>query len=481
MPRYRDPETGNIYDSDTGQITPAPSPLQTFGQGAGRTMGRLGSGVQEVMSLATGFATEEGRAEREAIAQREQAAEEAFRVSRETNPTAAFLGESAPYMALPAAGRVLAPTAGLLAGGLTYTDEPGERALQAGLGAAGGVLSSNIGKVLRSTTPEARAAEAAGFKLTPGQRFGSRAMERLEASMESFPPTSRPFDRRLAANQTNINRVAAEAIGEEGDKVTGQMLDRARARIGDEFEEILSNQDFVLGDDFLDALEAAKQSEIGGIIKPEKDLDYTIDKFLDKMTEGSISGREYQKFRRQLQRTIDKNFNSPDGDREYALSLSTIGNKLDDIAEQQMVPDQLERFRNARQQWANLKILRNPRSVKIERGDVMPVSAASVAGRQDEFGYRLGRNQQPFYEAMRATNAMPRVVADSGTATRSFMQGLLGSGSPAQLTARTLGYGVGAPIASELYMASPELVRMLSMRGPLAASIPTAGLLGAER
>ncbi len=442
----------------SGQPLSTDTPLQTLGKGAARTAGRLKSGVEEAMLLGTG---QFGSPEMQALQEREAAAEEAYRPSRLENPTAGFIGETAPYLPFGVGGRA-APVVGGLLGAMTYTDDPATRALQTGAGIAGGALGARVPALGRQLqTAESRAARDMGLKVSPGRRTGIRALERFDAGLESFAPTSGPFLGARAANQRQINNVAAEAIGESGDKVTGEMLDRARARLSKEFEDIFANEDVLLDESMLDALQRAKALEVERIVSPEKNLDFTVDKVLDMVAEGRVSGRAYNNMRRDLNRVINKNFHTEAGDPTYAESLVEISEALDDAASRSISSTNKERLAEARKQWGNLRILRNPRSVKIETGDVRPLSAASVAGRENEAAYRFGRNQSDFYNTLRAINAMPD-LASSGTAERMSPQTMFNfigqAGSPLGLLGRTASYTAGLPVLSRLYYNAPGLL-----------------------
>ncbi len=461
-----------IFDNSVVANTTGAAPLAAASYGTGRALGRLGAGAQDIGTFASlepfGLSAQQ---QRRNIAAEEASAEAAYRPIRDAFPVASFLGETLPYLPTPTKGMgsVLVPSA---LGATTYTQDPMDRALLTGAGAVGGLLGM-AGRNVGRATPEAQRAIDAGLRLSPGKRTGSERLQKFEAGLEAAPPTAGPFAKARQVNQSLLNKVAAESIGESGvqGKVYGETLERARSRLSREFRDLTENLTVKLGDDMLDALEESTNLRVSSILPGEKNLGTTIDSFLAKVDDGQISGREYQKFRTDLQRAISDNFNLPGGDRNYAEALKPLVRALDDAAEGSMMGDDLARFREARKQWANLELLRNPNSVKVERGDVMPASLARVASRQDELGYRMGRDRQPLYETTRGALSVPNVVGDSGTATRSWPQHIMGANSPYGMALRT-GQTFLGPAFSQAYWHSPGAIRALSRHLPMRVTVP---------
>jgi hypothetical protein len=292
-------------------------------------------------------------------------------------------------------------------------------------GRSGGYTFGTVGEdtsagLTQAQRQAAQRGKELGFRLTPGQATGSRALQQLEAKLESQPMTSGPFNAIKAQNARALNRAFLRAIGERGDDVTPEVLQRADARIGEVFEEA-ARQNQVVYDDVLQAqlaeIEQAASNELSS--GEMKILIKQFENLLDKVAQkgGRIDGAQYQRIRQSLTRVSG---NASSGVGYWARQ---IRDALDEALERSAGPDQAEMLRLAREQYRILATALNRTGAITQGGTVQPGILGNALAQTDKRGYMLGENQSDLYNALRFANAFRPIVGDSGTATRSALPG----------------------------------------------------------
>lgn len=484
MPKFRNPQTGEVWDSETGETTkpniqemaPKAGSTKAFGMGAERTLGRLKGGAQDVYSLATQQFSPEGKAAREGIRQDQAQKEAAFSKATSEQPGSAFLGQAAPYLLTGGKGASGRALTNAMAGLLTYNEDPAKRAMQG----AGGLLGGGIGAKMGLPGTGGRLAQRAdqlGFKRTPGQILNSPGLQRAESSIEAFPPTSGAVTGRKMANQKIVNQIAAKSIGEQGDSVPPEVLGQGADRIGQVFEEVAENVKSVpLADDFIDKLAKVESQAQGSWVKSDP-IKKVIDNALDEAAKGPLTSKRYLQLSSELGRRIRSMEKSQVTDPEDVFMMKDVKKALDDSFEASVSGGDLKKLQEARKQWNNLLTLETGFTTK-ESGDVSGSLLGGVLARKDKKGYKRGKNTSDLYDAARITRENRDMVGDSGTASRSFMQWMLG-GNPATLPMRA-GAGLMANPLARLYMNSPSMINQAIKQLPAAGAIPGAGLLQRE-
>ncbi len=452
------------------------SPLESVLIGAGRTGDKLVSGVRKLWNTAT------GDDEELAAIKRDQAErDKAYAALQIENPKSTFAGEMLPYFAIPTgaggaagmraaaggakvakglgarnvaagllkAGRGLkaskyadaAITGGLL-GGAYYNDDQG---LSAGTGALGGLLGQAAGsaaavaaKPIRSrlhgaSERVANWARSKGFKLTPGQKTGSRSAMQWEQSASEMAPLAGPFQDMAEHNAKKANRIALDAMGEIGEQLDDVALGKADKRLSNRFEELTRGESINV-DNFFDAVEArisdtvdslddvanwaAKQAENNPVRKAAQD-------FLNRLREGStISGEAYQLLQSRFNKAATAAFKRGDGETGHVLAA--MKNALDDLVEKSLGKDKLKAFQKVRAQWKTKIALEAPGVIR--EGNVSLPFLHNVLKRTDKRGYLRGGNRSDFYEMARFGDYF-KPLSSSNTAKHSFMQNLVTQGA----------------------------------------------------
>lgn len=306
--------------------------------------------------------------------------------------------------------------------------------------------------------------KALGLRVTPGQASGSRALQQMEAKLESQPMTSGPFNQIKSDNAKGITRAFLKAIGEEGDEASSDVLQRADTRIGEVFENAAQKHSIVYDDVLQSSLadiEGKASSELGksefAVLK--KQLENVVDKAATG--NGKFDGAQYQAMRESLGRLSG---NSSSGIGHWARQ---IRNSLDDALERSAGDGAGKALREARSQYRILATAMGRVGAINPSGNVQPGLMANALSNSDKRGYLLGKNQSDLYNALRFAQAFKPLVGDSGTATRSPVQGIT-----------ELALRIPYNVAARAYT-SPLSVNAASLVGPASRSVGDALRSGA--
>lgn len=263
-----------------------------------------------------------------------------------------------------------------------------------------------------------------GMRLTPGQATGSRALQQLEAKLESQPMTSGPFNAIKENNAQVLNREAAGAIGERlgrGESLSADVLDRAARRIGQVFDNAADDVARPIEPQGFLQRYTEVQDDVRGLVQGFGDHPLVQD--LTKFAEaGQATGRQLQSLTSKLGKAAYKNMSTPSGDRDLGLALYRVKDYVDDLLQQGMDDARAATFQTARQQYRNLMMLTSRVGVvNPSTGNVSGRTLANVLQQKDKGGFLYGRNESGMYDAARFSQAFSPIVGDSGTATRSAL------------------------------------------------------------
>lgn len=272
------------------------------------------------------------------------------------------------------------------------------------------------------TDPLKRVAERGdelGFRLTPGQATGSRALQQIEAKLESQPMTSGPFNRLKQQNQTALNRAVAESIGVKADVVDETTLSRALANMERRFEDAADEVPREIDPrrylEFISTLQDRYRGLVKGLAS-----ETLIEDLTSHATRGSATGKQLQSLTSKLGAAAYKQMTTPSGDRDLGAALYDAKDYVDDLLMQGMTPGRAADFQLARSQYRNLMLLtRRAGTINPSSGNVAGRSLANVLQSRDRRGFLFGENRSPMYDAARFSQAYAPIVGDSGTATRS--------------------------------------------------------------
>lgn len=275
----------------------------------------------------------------------------------------------------------------------------------------------------RSQKEVMRRGQAIGMKSTPGQASGSRALQQMEAKLESQPMTSGPFNAIKENNARILSREAAASIGEASDTLDSATLDNAFTRIGKVFDSA--------GDDVERSIDPQTflqkfgevQTELQGVSKGFANNDL-VKMLIEHAEKGSVKGSQLQTLSSKFGKAAYREMTQPSGDRELGMGLYQMKDYVDDLLEQGMSPKRIQDFQTARKQYRNLMLLTSRVGIiNPSTGNVNGVSLANLLQQKDKAGFLRGQNRTGMYDAARFAQAFKPIVGDSGTATRAPLSG----------------------------------------------------------
>lgn len=264
-----------------------------------------------------------------------------------------------------------------------------------------------------------------GFRLTPGQASGSRALQQFEAKLESQPLTSGPFNTLKANNQTALNRQWAAAIGENSSTLDSSVLERANERIGNVFDSVRNPSRIIQADPagtagVLDSID----SRFEGLLPANASIrtNPLVSRLEGLTNTGTINGEQLGDLSSKLGRAAYKQMTAQGGDRELGQALYAVKDHVDDLVSQTLTPTEQGAFTTARQQYrALMQLTSRVGNVNPSTGNVSGGSLANYLQQTDRQGFLFGNNQSNAYNAARFSQAFKPIVGDSGTATRSML------------------------------------------------------------
>jgi len=323
-----------------------------------------------------------------------------------------------------------------------------------------------------------------GFRLTPGQASGSKALQQLEAKLESQPMTSGPFNEIKNNNQIVLNRTWAKAIGEDGPTVDATVLEQARDRIGGIYRMVADRTPRQIDPDaFLNRL-AGVEGEFEGLANISAHP--LVNKFMNYAGKGQATGEQLQDIASKLGKAANQQMTSPSGDRQLGMALFQVKDHADDLLESGLKGDTLAAFQRARNEYRHLMLLTQRVGViNPSNGNVQGVSLANLLQTKDKNGFLFGQNDTAAYNAARFAQAFRPIVGDSGTATRSplpnpvnFMLSMpVNLATKAYTSQPVVRAAANASAVAENGLVQNELARWLGPRMG-RAGIPLGGLLG---
>lgn len=200
-----------------------------------------------------------------------------------------------------------------------------------------------------------------GFGLTPAQQTGNQTLARVERSLGVA-------DDAAASQRKQVNQKALASIGEAGDEVTPEILERASQRIGGSFDDLAGRTKLKLDGGFLTVLDDVERQHLRRLPTNQRPaLQSYVDDFRAMVQSGKTEG--YAEAASGLRRSIRQYQNS---DPELAMGLRKIAKALDDAVDASADPALRSEWQTARKEWRNL--------LKLEKAQKGTGAADTVDG-----------------------------------------------------------------------------------------------------
>lgn len=498
--------------------------------GAGRTFNQVGAGVKQMYNAVTG--DEQAAADLKAKQEDENHAYDAL---QNAHPVASSVGEALPSMVVPVggAGGALA-TAGKLAmsgavpAALEY-GTPEERAKRAAGGAAGAVIGGQVvpkvlgaaGSVVKSIigdtimpgtaaalrgmagkiTPEAIAlaekAKAMGIPVNMSQLSDSKFLKTLESVLEQMPLTG--GSQAATAQKAAYNKAIAGTFGADVEKITPEIYNFHKSRLGSQFDELASRNNLNVTPDLRAALtKIATQAEATGSDDSIRAVRNILGRVTDQAeTQGGhvpaqmsavldeagnpimkatatstpvsakLPGSTYQSIDSELGNIIKAG-------GEKGMYAKEMQNAIRGAMDQSITPADQALWAETRSQYKNLKAVRNAvakddLSGEIAPGQLMNALNNTEAGKE---AMAMGSRGTLGDLAQIGKRFVSDKVPNSGTSQRSMATNMIGGGSAgiagAVAPMTTLGVLAGGATMGRTLntvINSPKVVEALSKQG----------------
>ncbi len=312
---------------------------------------------------------------------------------------------------------------------------------------------------------DARLAETAmnnGIPLAPGQLSNNRLVNNLYSEGGRLPLSGAEGFRET--QQRALNRATAGSFGETADRITPDVLLRARDRIGNNLDAIAQRTpvtfDPQLGADLTRILQTARQvltnEEFGPVARQVQNV-------IGSVQPGAvIPGETYQALTRKgTPLDVAKSSANPN----IAYTARQIGSALENALERSAAPQDVAALREARAQWKALRTV-EPVTVRADTsggstpstGDISPAALRGAVNKSYDRAPLAPLGQIPLNDLAKIGQRFLKEPPDSGTAGRTLAQQLIRNGIP---TAAGIVGGIGGATG-----------------GPLPALAGAAGLAG---
>jgi hypothetical protein len=321
-------------------------------------------------------------------------------------------------------------------------------------------------------------ARAMGIPLDVGDLSDSRFVRMLSSTVKDLPMNgSGPAQ---AAKQTGINRAVAQTFGESADRITPDVMARARDRLGNTFESFGSKVPQIAADapmvqGLQDALHEVNLSGFDdGAKQAAANLVSDVLAKVDPTT-NSIAGSQWRDLTssKSILSKVAANPKSPIQD--FANNIKDV---LNGAIERSAPPDVLAEIQSARKQWGNMRTV-EPLVAKAQGGDITPTLLQGRVNAKSKGTYGTAYGGGGDLNEVAQMGQMMREPPNSGTAPRMNLLNALSSGAGA---AGAIAFGnplvALAPVATMFGQAAAGRLIGSALRGDTMAQNLIARSLG---
>lgn len=244
-------------------------------------------------------------------------------------------------------------------------------AVPAAVRAGGGLANRLVGTVDQNTAALAHTArDTFGIPVGAGEVSSNPTVRFLNSVVNKLPGSGGSGHRENM--QTAFNRSVAETFGENAERITPQVMARARDRIGNVFEDVANRTPTIQADpqfavDLRRTIRDAQATMTAGEVEPLIRQVQNIAGLVDPRT-NTITGEIYQNLTRRGS-PLDRAMQSQNPNIRGAAR--DIREALDDVMERSATPEAVADLRQARAEWRNLRTV-EPLVAKATTGDISP-------------------------------------------------------------------------------------------------------------
>lgn len=302
-------------------------------------------------------------------------------------------------------------------------------ATSAAFGGAAGVAAKGAGRALKPVRAQAGKgadklmdyAESKGFKFSAGQRTGSKHLQNAEAAIETVPTSGSPLRGIHDHNQTVANRLVATEMGETVDKITPDVIEAARTRIGGVMDKLTKDRQFDVDHKFFDDVFRIR-AQYGKTLKGQQSGE--IRSLLDELAAGAktrkprIEAAQYQRTASALKKEAEASFRSGANINDAQVKRE-IAEAFEGLAERNLTGPELQALQQARRQYSATLIAE--KSVRAdESGDIMIERIAQATKTHRRVATRQGEKDELVRLGRLGQRLKKQLIPNSGTAERSW-------------------------------------------------------------
>jgi hypothetical protein len=282
-----------------------------------------------------------------------------------------------------------------------------------------------------------------GVDLSAGQITGSKGLRYAEGEIGG-----RAAEDLMERQGEQFTSAALRRTGENAQRATPEVIDRAFNRIGQQFDGLAARNQIIPDQRLAGDLQNAV-SEYTSLV-PEAMrapvVQNVAQDIVDTMNRGPIAGDAYQALRSRLERAA----RTSRADPQLSDALRGMRESLDDAMQRSIAqnnPRDLGGWQQARRQYRNMLVVEKAATGAGENAALGLISPSQLRNATVQQGRRaFARGQGDFAELARAGEALMKPMPQSGTAPRLRAQNL-GAMIPAILGGGA-GAGVGGPVGA---------------------------------
>lgn len=344
-------------------------------------------------------------------------------------PGAAARGTLAARALMPAtvAGNVVQ---GAVLGGMQPVATGENRLANAALGGAVGGAASAVGRgaalvanrqgVRQGARDIYNAAQQQGIRLTPAQLSDSRFIKYAQSMLRSVPFTG--AQARHAAQLDDFTRAVSRTIGEDADRITPDVFDRAVRNNGARFNALSQRNNLFVDVDLAGRLaEVQRQANTMAGNDTQNAVGNVINRILQQSENGVLPGRAYQSLNHEMSAPIGAG-------GESSHYLRQLRDALRDGMDRSIVPADQAEWALARRTHGNLRTIRDLVS-KSEEGIIPPPQLLGRVNANNASKEAMARGNSGQLGELARIGQRIKEPPSSGTAERTLVSTALGGGA----------------------------------------------------
>lgn len=258
--------------------------------------------------------------------------------------------------------------------------------------------------------------------LTAGQRTGYQPLQYAEEHLGRAPLAGRAAEEAFDLPREQFTRAALARVGENAERATPEVIDRAFTRIGNNFDRLARRNDAPFDTQYMNEIIAAQNNYDHLFLDPLRRplVNNVMEHAFNKIQSSNVmTGPEYKALRSRIERMRRGQRNDP----ELSGFLAEVRDSMDHLMERTIArnnPADLGAWRETRNQYRNMLALEKATTGVETGGIITPAKLKQGVVGQSRRAY--ARGQGDFADLARSGENVMRWLPQSGTAPRMLTQ-----------------------------------------------------------